>query len=215
MRGSVPGMRSPVDLAKEAEFFDRGERIRGHEGISAKMGAPGVMAINKLSYSELSRNENCNCDELLAWAEGELSVFFSAVTKLFGSEQATLATKGWLQRLEAMTDSPASPREWRVLSIAVSAGLAKQVNSTHDQLNPRCGQQLDGPFPTSSERLGKINFWATKNAVRRMCIACENRIRTEGSAVVQTAGMTTARSSSLCLVEEPKLTSQKTVNKNT
>ena len=39
MRGSVPGIRSQVDLAKEAESVDRGERIRGHEGISANVGA--------------------------------------------------------------------------------------------------------------------------------------------------------------------------------
>jgi hypothetical protein len=58
-----------------------------------------------------------------------LSAVFSAVAELFGPEQATLAANDWLQHLEAMPDPPASPREWRLLSIEASARLAKRASA--------------------------------------------------------------------------------------
>ena len=85
--------------------------------------------MNRLSHNEPHQNGNFICAELMIRAERELSAFFSAVAELFGPEQATLAAKDWLQRLEVMRDLPASPREWRVLSIEVSARLAKRVNT--------------------------------------------------------------------------------------
>ena len=85
--------------------------------------------MNRLSHNEPHQNGNFICAELKIRAERELSAFFSAVAELFGSEQATLAAKDWLQQLEVMRDLPASPREWRVLSIEVSARIAKRVNT--------------------------------------------------------------------------------------
>ena len=84
--------------------------------------------MNQLSPNEPYKNENSFCAELMIRAERELSAFSSAVAELFGPEQAALATKDWLLQLQVMTDLPASPREWRVLSIEVSARLAKRVN---------------------------------------------------------------------------------------
>jgi hypothetical protein len=85
--------------------------------------------MNQLSHSEPHQNGSFICAELMIGAERELSAFFSAVAELFGPEQATLAAKDWLQQLEVMTDPPASPREWRVVSIEASARLAKRVNT--------------------------------------------------------------------------------------
>jgi len=85
--------------------------------------------MNQLSQNGPYRNEGSLCAELIVGAERELSAFFSAVAELFGPEQATLAAKDWLQHLEAMPDLPASPREWRLLSIEASARLAKRASA--------------------------------------------------------------------------------------
>jgi hypothetical protein len=74
-------------------------------------------------------NEYLIFTKRMAEAERELSAFFNAVTELLGPEQATLAAKDWLQHLEAMTDLPASPHDWRLVSIEASARLAKRVNA--------------------------------------------------------------------------------------
>ena len=84
--------------------------------------------MNQLSH-EPHKNGNSMCAELMIRAERELSAFFSAVAVLFGPEQAALAAKDWLQQVEVMAVLPASPREWRVLSIEVSTRLARRVNS--------------------------------------------------------------------------------------
>ena len=84
--------------------------------------------MNQLSH-EPHNNGNSMCVELMIRAERELSAFFSAVAVLFGPEQAALAAKDWLQQLEVMAVLPASPREWRVLSIEASTRLARRVNA--------------------------------------------------------------------------------------
>jgi plasmid stabilization system protein ParE len=84
--------------------------------------------MNQLSH-EPHNNANSMRAELMIRAERELSAFFSAVAVLFGPEQAALAAKDWLQQLEVMAVLPASPREWRVLSIEVSTRLARRVNA--------------------------------------------------------------------------------------
>ena len=84
--------------------------------------------MNQLSH-EPHKNGNSMCAELMIRAERELSAFFSAVAVLFGPEQAALAAKDWLQQLEVMAVLPASPREWRLLSIEVSTRLARRLNA--------------------------------------------------------------------------------------
>ena len=85
--------------------------------------------MNQLSHNEPFQYGNSICAEPMIRAERELSAFFSAVAELLGPEQAALAAKDWLQQLEVMTDLPASPHEWRALSIEVSARLAKRVRA--------------------------------------------------------------------------------------
>jgi len=84
--------------------------------------------MNQLSH-EPHNNGNSMCAELMIRAERELSAFFSAVAVLFRPEQAALAAKGGLQQSEVMAVLPASPREWRVLSIEASIRLARRVNA--------------------------------------------------------------------------------------
>ena len=86
--------------------------------------------MNRLSPPERRQNDNLPISpQLMADAGQELGAFFNAVAELFGQEQATLAAKDWLRHLEAMEDLPASPREWRLLSIDASVALAKRVNA--------------------------------------------------------------------------------------
>ncbi|HTT19744.1 MAG TPA: hypothetical protein VMG82_12390 [Candidatus Sulfotelmatobacter sp.] len=53
--------------------------------------------MNPLARYEPSTNSNAGCADLMTMAERELSAFFRAVTQLFGSEQAELSAKDWLQ----------------------------------------------------------------------------------------------------------------------
>lgn len=85
--------------------------------------------MKQLSHNEPHRNGNSIRAELMTRAERELSAFFSAVTELFGPEQATLAAKDWLQQFEGMANLPRSTRDWRLMSIEASARLAKRVNT--------------------------------------------------------------------------------------
>src|SRR4029077_7875350 len=89
----------------------------------------GHAAMNQVSHNEPFQYGNSICAEPMIRAERELSAFISAVTELFGSEQAALAAKDWLQQLEVITDLPTSTCDWRLMSIEASARLAKRVNS--------------------------------------------------------------------------------------
>jgi hypothetical protein len=61
-------------------------------------------------------------------AEHELSAFISAVTQLFGPEQANLSAEDWLQESELIDSPPRSTsRDWRAVTIAASARLANRL----------------------------------------------------------------------------------------
>jgi hypothetical protein len=66
-------------------------------------------------------------------AERELSAFFTAVSELFGSEQAEVSAEDWLRELTACPTLPASPREWRTLTVSAAARLARRVNSGQEK----------------------------------------------------------------------------------
>jgi hypothetical protein len=66
--------------------------------------------------------------DLMAAAERELSAFFRAVTELFGAEQANASAEDWLSELTSSKEMPATPRQWRTLTIAAAARLARRVN---------------------------------------------------------------------------------------
>ncbi len=61
-------------------------------------------------------------------AERELSAFISAVTELFGPEQAKLSTEDWLDESELMDSPPRSTsRDWRAVTVAASARVANRL----------------------------------------------------------------------------------------
>ena len=63
-------------------------------------------------------------------AERELSAFFTAVTELYGPEQAEASAEDWLRELMASNGLPTSTREWRTLTIAAAAQLASRVTTS-------------------------------------------------------------------------------------
>jgi hypothetical protein len=63
-------------------------------------------------------------------AERELSAFISAVTELFGPNQARLSAEDWIEESELMDNPPRSEvRNWRAVTITASARLANRVNA--------------------------------------------------------------------------------------
>ncbi|MBV8819896.1 MAG: hypothetical protein JO022_16150 [Acidobacteriaceae bacterium] len=64
----------------------------------------------------------------MTMAERELSAFLSAVSELFGSKEAEASAEDWLRELMARNVVPTSIREWRTLTIAAAAQLARRVN---------------------------------------------------------------------------------------
>ncbi len=63
-------------------------------------------------------------------AERELSAFISAITELFGPDQATLSAEDWLDESELLDSPPRSTsRNWRAVTIAASARVANRVNA--------------------------------------------------------------------------------------
>jgi hypothetical protein len=68
-------------------------------------------------------------EQQIQLADRELSLFMVAVTKLYGSEQARLSEKDWLDESELMDSPPRSEgRNWHAVTIAASARLANWVN---------------------------------------------------------------------------------------
>ena len=86
--------------------------------------------MNPLARDKTSTNSNSGCADLMTMAERELSAFFSAVTQLFGSEQAELSAEDWLHELIEIDGLPASAREWRLITAKVSTLLPGGVNAS-------------------------------------------------------------------------------------
>ena len=61
-------------------------------------------------------------------AERELSSFVSAVTRLYGAVQAGLSAQDWLDEFGLAGSSCCMDRNWRALTIAASARLARRLN---------------------------------------------------------------------------------------
>jgi hypothetical protein len=80
---------------------------------------------------ELPNSDGPTFAELMTMAECELGAFISAVTELFGSEQAKLAAEDWLDEFVLMEALPGlTSRDWRSITIAASARLANRVNAS-------------------------------------------------------------------------------------
>ena len=82
-----------------------------------------------LARFKTSKTSNPPCPDLMTMAERELSAFFSAVTQLFGSEQAELSAEDWLHELIEIDGLPASARQWRLITAKVSTRLPGGVNA--------------------------------------------------------------------------------------
>ena len=81
------------------------------------------------------RNHDPICRDLMTMAERELAAFFTAVTELLGSEQASISAEDWLHELMAIDDLSinclsASSRQWRQLTVKASARLASRVSAS-------------------------------------------------------------------------------------
>jgi hypothetical protein len=67
-------------------------------------------------------------------AELELSSFVSAVTKLYGPEQARLSAQDWIDESELICSQALSTESnWRAVTIAASARLADRLNLRGNQ----------------------------------------------------------------------------------
>jgi hypothetical protein len=86
--------------------------------------------MNPLARDKTSTNSNSGCADLMSMAERELSAFFSAITQLYGSEQAELSAEDWLHELIEIDGLPASTREWRLITAKVSTQLPAGVNAS-------------------------------------------------------------------------------------
>ena len=92
--------------------------------------------MNQFALKNSQKNHDPICSDLMTKAEQELAAFFSAVTELFGSEQAKLSAEDWLRELMAINinDLPTSTRQWRQLTVKVLARLASRVNISFEAL---------------------------------------------------------------------------------
>jgi hypothetical protein len=78
---------------------------------------------------EVTNSDGPMLAKLITMAERELGAFITAVTELFGSEQARLAAEDWLDELVLRGTLPRlTSRDWRLVTIAASARLANRVN---------------------------------------------------------------------------------------
>lgn len=78
-----------------------------------------------------------NCHDLITLAERELAAFFLTITRLFGSEQAEISARDWLDELMAIDhlatdDRLASTRQWRSVTFKVLARLAGRLGTLSD-----------------------------------------------------------------------------------
>jgi hypothetical protein len=86
--------------------------------------------MNSLARYKPSKIPDHPCPDLMTMAERELSAFFTAITQMFGSEQAELSAEDWLRELIEIDGLPASAREWRLLTAKVSTRLASRVSAS-------------------------------------------------------------------------------------
>jgi hypothetical protein len=87
---------------------------------------------------------NSLCDAETRLAEHELSAFITAVTELFGPEQAKLSAEDWLAEFELMDRSP------RSVTVAASSRLANRLNIARQMLSVTLIDTKVSPTPTSN-----------------------------------------------------------------
>lgn len=88
-----------------------------------------MFPMHQASGSELTDNQRSRCADLMSTAEREFAAFFSAVTELFGSEQAGFSVEDWLDELVSM-DAVHGLRscDCRQVTVAASIRLASRLD---------------------------------------------------------------------------------------
>ena len=68
------------------------------------------------------------CSELVRKAERELGAFISAVTELYGAEQARLSAIDWLDQFELINNVPGSTsHDWRLVTVRATVRLVNRL----------------------------------------------------------------------------------------
>jgi hypothetical protein len=97
---------------------------------------------------------DCIYEEQTHLAERELSAFISAVTQLFGPEQARASTEDWLEEAELMDSPPRSTnRDWRSVTVAASARLAGRIDAAQRRQKSLTASSVTQVSPLSSKCL--------------------------------------------------------------
>ena len=80
--------------------------------------------LQSIRVSKKTDDDDQPCNGLMNLAEREFAAFTRAVTELFGTEQARLSAKDWLDELVSR-DSLPGPRncEWQLVTVAALARL--------------------------------------------------------------------------------------------
>jgi hypothetical protein len=86
--------------------------------------------MNPFSRFRSSKQSSSRAVGLIGPAEHELASFFNAVKQSFGSEQAELSARDWLDELARIDGLPSSARDWRSVTVKASARLATRVNAS-------------------------------------------------------------------------------------
>ena len=74
--------------------------------------------------------------ELVRKTERELGAFISAVTELYGAEQARLSAIDWLDQFESINDVPASTtHDWRLVTVRAAVCLVNRLRAKSPMLN--------------------------------------------------------------------------------
>ncbi len=77
-----------------------------------------------LAYTE---RPIAGCADLLTLAQRELASFYAAVKNLFGADEAARAALDWLDELNHQPSLPASPSDYRHITLRAAATLSNRV----------------------------------------------------------------------------------------
>lgn len=85
--------------------------------------------MNQVAIHYAPKDITPRCAGAMTAAERELNSFFTAVSDLYGAEQAELSADDWLDELMTTEVPPSSTRAWRGITLRASARLAARVQS--------------------------------------------------------------------------------------
>jgi hypothetical protein len=83
--------------------------------------------MSSIQHKKTSGNFPLDCSDWVKMGEPELSVFFRAVSQLFGQEPARRAAEDWLEELSESILLPPSTDSWRHVTVKVAVRLARRL----------------------------------------------------------------------------------------